>query len=59
MEHMIAKQKKTAAPQQGQAPAPQTPLDAAYEKYMQTQKGTPEHDKAGKELVDVLFTNAT
>ena len=34
---------------------PQTPLEAAYTKFMQTAEGTPEHEQAGNELVDVLF----
>lgn len=53
METIIA---APAAP--AQAPVPQTPLETAYIKFTQTQRGTSSHDQAWKELVDVLFVNA-
>jgi hypothetical protein len=37
----------------------QSPLEAAYAKFMRTTKGTSEHERAGDELVDVLFADAT
>ncbi len=40
------------------AQSPQDRLKAAHAEFMQTPKGTPEHDKAWEELVDALFTNA-
>jgi hypothetical protein len=38
--------------------SPEDRLRAAYEKFVNTPKGTPEHEQAGDELVDVLFANA-
>lgn len=47
--------KEAATPATGPA---KTPLEAAHAKFTQTQKGTPEHDRAWEELVDALFANA-
>jgi hypothetical protein len=39
-------------------PEPKDRLQAAYETFVNTPKGTPEHEQAGDELTDVLFANA-
>jgi hypothetical protein len=39
-------------------PQPKDRLQAAYETFVNTPKGTPEHEQAGDELTDVLFANA-
>ncbi len=52
---------KTQKISEGQASAPalslKTPLEIAYNKFMQATKGTPEHEQAGDELVDVIWSN--
>jgi hypothetical protein len=39
-------------------PEPKDRLRAAYEKFVSTPKGTPEHEQAGDELTDAIFANA-
>jgi hypothetical protein len=42
-------------------PDPKDPardLQAAYERFVNTPKGTPEHEQAGDELTDAVFVNA-
>ena len=46
------------APTPAKTPSLQSPLEAAYAKFMQTRKGDSEHERAGDELVDVLFADA-
>ena len=38
-------------------PEPKDHLQAAYEKFVNTPKGTPEHEQAGDELTDAIFLN--
>jgi hypothetical protein len=49
-----------ATPQQGQAPAStaEARLKTVHATFMQTPKGSPEHDKAWGKLVDAIFINA-
>jgi hypothetical protein len=39
-------------------PEPKDRLQAAYEKFVNTPKGTPEHEQSGDELTDAIFANA-
>jgi len=38
--------------------SPEDRLQAAYEKFVNTPKGTPEHEQSGDELTDAIFLNA-
>ena len=38
--------------------SPEDRLREAYEKFVNTPKGTPEHEQAGDELTDAIFLNA-
>jgi hypothetical protein len=39
-------------------PEPKDRLQAAYEKFVNFRKGTPEHEQARDELTDAIFANA-
>jgi hypothetical protein len=58
----MSKKEPTSAslpvPTPAKTPSLQSPLEAAYAKFMQTRTGASEHERAGDELVDLLFADA-